>query len=199
MLMKVITEDTIRRQFRSKQLWEKATLEVAADALITPSAQSYLREHHIRLIHETSKQMNKKVRSSKNENNRIQKRLSDDLDPQHNFMIQAEIRHLANLLYFPLLSDSCFPSEWWNYFTGQQLWLRKFADLSEKNSSVIALSAPAAFHVCTENYRVWSYSLQEIIDQIHKIQCLLIDKKNSKIFNDWSKNLLKVIQSPEEE
>lgn len=199
MLMKVITEDTIRRQFRSKQLWEKATLEVAADALITPSAQSYLREHHIRLIHETSKQMNKKVRSSKNENNRIQKRLSDDLDPQHNFMIQAEIRHLANLLYFPLLSDSCFSSEWWNYFTGQQLWLRKFADLSEKNSSVIALSAPAAFHVCTENYRVWSYSLQEIIDQIHKIQCLLIDKKNSKIFNDWSKNLLKVIQSPEEE
>lgn len=199
MLMKVITEDTIRRQFRSKQLWEKATLEVAADALITPSAQSYLREHHIRLIHETSKQMNKKVRSSKNENNRIQKRLSDDLDPQHNFMIQAEIRHLANLLYFPLLPDSCFSSEWWNYFTGQQLWLRKFADLSEKNSSVIALSAPAAFHVCTENYRVWSYSLQEIIDQIHKIQCLLIDKKNSKIFNDWSKNLLKVIQSPEEE
>lgn len=196
--MKVITEDTVRRQFRKKQLEEGTSWKVGADALITPSAQSYLREHHIQLLHETDRKTEEKVRSAKIENYHHQRRLSVAQDPQNKFLLQAEIRHLANLLYFPLLTDSYFSISWWNYFAQQQLWLRDFANSAEKTISMCEASAPADFHVCTENCRVWSYSLQEIIDQIHKIQCLLAAGKSSEVFSSWSKNLLKVIQSPEE-
>lgn len=48
--MKVITEETIRQLLRKQQLHSGEALKVSEPSIITPSAQSYLREHQIQVL-----------------------------------------------------------------------------------------------------------------------------------------------------
>lgn len=194
--MKVITEDIIRRQFRKKQLWEGAELIVDSASLITPSAHSYLREHHIQVVDKIKENSNMSAQLITDDNGSVQQLLSNYKEPQNKKQVELEIKHLINLFYFPLIQDSCFSNNWWLFFEKQQEWLKAFNQLDTKNIPALDMKIESKLYINIENYRVWLFSFNEINIQIEKIQYLLTEKWLSQCFNDWSNNLIKVIQSP---
>lgn len=194
--MKVITENIIRRQFRKKQLWEGAELLVDSASLITPSAHSYLREHHIRVVDSSKENASTSAQLITDDNGSIQQLHSNYEEPQNKKQVELEIKHLINLFYFPLIQAHCFSNNWWLFFEKQQEWLETFNQLDKENLPALDMKIESKLHIDIENYRAWLFSFNEITIQIEKIQFLLSDQRLSQYFNDWSNNLKKVIQSP---
>lgn len=194
--MKVITEDIIRRQIQKKQLWEDAELIIDSASLITPSAYSYLRERHIRVIDKRQENSKTSTQLINDDNGPIQQPLSNNEELQNKKQVELEIRHLINLFYFPLVQDSCFSNNWWLFFEKQREWLKKFKQLEKENLPAFDMKIESKLNINIENYRIWLFSISEINTQIEKIRYLLTDKRLCQCFNDWSNNLKKVIQSP---
>ncbi|WP_122646078.1 hypothetical protein [Enterococcus mediterraneensis] len=192
--MKVITEEKIRQLILKKELYDGACYDVSSSSLLTPSAQSYLREHHIEIRKKaeiTNEKYLKKASSS------IQHSISGQFTKDTDQIMKLEIIHLINLLYFPIIPEIFFEENEWQFFQKQQKWLK---DFSENQYTMQGFAEPSPFKSKKiKNTRSWQYLIGEISYQIGKIQIRLTDEEKKKVFDQWSKSFFAVIQSYIEE
>lgn len=197
--MKLITEDTVRHLLRTKELRDGAPFELTQPSLLTPSAQSFLREHHIQVLYNLKKSGAAPVAhfsGQKKEPGVDQQLVSKQ--------VLCECEHLSNLLYFPDFAETAFPGEWWLYFEQQQQWLAHFQQQGAKSGLTHTLGkAPATpLIIAPEMRRRWLFTTGEVNYQIEKILYLMTTESLSKeqsVFFQWSEELLKVIRSTKNE
>lgn len=197
--MKLITEDTIRHMLRRKELYDGAQFELNQPSLLTPSAQSFLREHHITVLHNLKNTLAEPAESLS-----VQK--VSAVVSKHFLKKEAllECQHLANLLYFPDFEEETFTAEWWLYFEQQQRWLANFSTQSTKPSfSQETINVPTSSVVIPRTKRRrWLFVSGELEYQIAKILYVMANeetKEASQVFSVWSEELLKVIRSAKNE
>lgn len=190
--MKIITEDTIRRLLRTKELCDGADFVLEQASLITPSAQSYLREHHI-TVHKAKEPAKSGASRVTSEYLPVTER---ERFPSKE--VELESQHLSNLLYFPDLADSAFSGEWWLYFEQQQRWL---ADFGANRAELVQVPSACPM-IALADRRRWLFTCGEIQYQIEKILNLMTAAEMSAAkqhFSRWSQELLKVIRSTKNE
>lgn len=179
--MKVITEETIRQLLRKQQLHSGEALKVSEPSIITPSAQSYLREHQIQVL---------QLSQNSNDSDNLQTSTScarevychDELS-----YLDNEILKLRDLLYFPLLADDFFDEQLWQYWQRQQLALEEFKVKQYKVPLQMELSLPRQvfnFKLCS--WRLWQCSVMSLRRQLEYVESLLKPYDTiSQSFSDW--------------
>lgn len=197
--MKLITEDTVRHLLRTKELYDGAQFELQQPSLLTPSAQSFLREHHITVLPNLKNTLAEPVES-------LSDQKSSAVVSKHlpNKEVLLECQHLANLLYFPDFEEETFAAEWWLYFEQQQRWLKKFSSqCTEQRFSKEKIKTPTIPVVIPlTKRRRWLFVCGELEYQIAKILYRMTTEEAgecSQVFLRWSEELLKVIRSAKNE
>lgn len=183
--MEIITEDTIRRLLRKKELRDGGCFVLKTKSMITPSAQSYLREHRIDVNYLEVKGSTQKPAPS-SQADKKQAVTSNEL--------KIAYRHLVNMFYFPDFADDFLTAEWWLYLEQQQKWLLSLGEIPVQ-------PAPKKPLIISGNHRRWAYAVGEIECQIDCILMLLSDEPPQKYqrFVDWSQQLLTVLAAVKKE
>lgn len=192
--MKVITEESIRQLLRNKKLHRGAQLLVAEPSIITPSAQSYLREYQIEV-----KQI---IKEEVGQENDLQELVGGCVETADGHIqdlnyLDNEIGKLRNMLYFPLLPDVFFDEYLWEYWRVQQHSLEKFkATRYREVLSVPAPLMPQAFQFNSCSWRTWQHSVAELLRQMEYVTVLIRPfEQVSDSFIAWSKEILAIINN----
>lgn len=189
--MKVITEETIRQLLRKQQLHRGEQLEVSEPCIITPSAQSYLREHQIQIL-----QLNPNLNDSD--------KLEASTESAKVIYCQDELNYLDNellklrdLLYFPLLPDDFFDDTLWQYWNSQQLALEEFKLKRYKEPLQIALPLPPqVFNFKACSWRLWQCTIMSLRRQLEYVDNLLKSYDTiSQSFTDWTVQVESVLNN----
>ena len=179
--MKVITEETIRQLLRKQQLHRGEALKVSEPSIITPSAQSYLREHQIQVL-QLSQNSNDSDNSQTLTSCAREVYCHDELS-----YLDNEVLKLRDLLYFPLLPDDFFDEQLWQYWQRQQLALEVFKVKQYKVRLQMELSLPRQvfnFKLCS--WRLWQCSVMSLRRQLEYVESLLKPYDTiSQSFSDW--------------
>lgn len=189
--MKVITEDVLRRLLRSKELQDGMTWALEGEHFITPSAASFLREHHITV----NKPSGKTVRSQKPDfecKQNAESFFKQRREQLKQRTLETELQQLENLLFFPQLPESALHEEWWLYFDLQRNQLagyrksRAFPEgLTEKPQHPLTIPR--------EVQRQWQFSWQEVVIQLQRVLNLLSDNAFRTVrspFYLWMEDLM---------
>ena len=179
--MKVITEETIRQLLRKQQLHRGEALEVSEPCIITPSAQSYLREYQIQVL-----QLSQKSNDS-DKFHASTTCVGEVYCPDELSYLDNEVLKLRDLLYFPLLPDEFFDEQLWQYWQRQQLALEKFKVKQYKVPLQIELPLqPQAFNFKLCSWRLWQCSVMSLRRQLECVESLLKPYDTiSQSFADW--------------
>ncbi|WP_251442836.1 hypothetical protein [Veillonella intestinalis] len=189
--MKVITENNIRQLLRHKKLHRGEQLTLTEPSIITPSAQSYLREFQIEV-----KQINNGETSPRSFKKEIQAGTSN-IRSGDLMNLDNEIAKLRELFYFPLLPDIFFDESLWHYWKLQQDLLEQFKQ--SRYTVVIKTSLPIkpqTFQFKSCPWRTWQYSTAELLRQMKYVEELIkLFPQVSESFTAWSKEIIAVINN----
>lgn len=149
--MTLITEAYIRKEIKEKRLFPGENFVTEKANILTPSAKSYLREHKIAVVW-------------------AQEIIQvEPVIPNECTHLQLELEHLANLFYFPLVSDDTFSETEWKFFDEQRRWITQFQQHEPLPQS--------DFPVIRQDTRVYRYSISEIHYQLRKINLYLTGER----------------------